>query len=85
MFQLIIGVRQNHLKRAGILRMTADTQSIMDRFSFVAKHNAMIRVCAVCNIRELLVGVESKILSISNNSIELLKFDVEDLKALTAS
>ena len=73
------GVRKNHLRRPDNLRITPDPQSIIDRFSLVAGHNATIRVCAVCSIRDVLVGDNCKLMPITHSYIQLLKFDEQDL------
>ena len=81
MFRLMAGVRKNHLRRPENLRATPDAQSIIDRFSDVAGHNATIRVCAVCSIRDVLVGEDCKEMPITHIYIQLLKFDKDDLPA----
>ena len=75
------GVPKNHLRHPENLRPTPDKQSIIDRFSLVAGHNATIRVCAVCSIRDVLVGEDCKLMPITHNYIQLLKFDDTDLPA----
>ena len=65
MIRLTAGVRKNHLRDPENLRMTADAQSIIDRFSLEAEHNETIKVCVVCSIRDALVYEECKLLSIA--------------------
>ena len=79
MFRLMAGVPKNHLRRPENLSPTVDTQGIIDRFSCHAGHNAAIKVCAVCSIRDVMVGEESKELPLDHKYIKLLKCNEEDL------
>ena len=61
------------------LSLAVDTRMIIDRFSCHVGHNATIKVCAVCSIRNVMVGEESKELPLQHKYIQLLKCDDEDL------
>ena len=81
MFRLMAGVPKNHLRRPENLRVKPDIQSIIDRFSEAAGHNATIRVCAVCTKRDVMVGEDFKLLPITHTYFELLRIDDKDLPA----
>ena len=81
MFRLMAGIPKNHLRRPENLRVKPDIQSIIDRFSEAAGHNATIRVCAVCTKRDVMVGEDFKLLPITHTYIALLRFDEKDLPA----
>ena len=81
MFRLMAGIPKNHLRRPENLRVKPDIQSIIDRFSEAAGHNATIRVCAVCTKRDVMVGEDFKLLPITHTYIALLRIDEKDLPA----
>ena len=65
-------VPKNHFPRPEKLSVAVDTQRISDRFSCHERYNAIIKVCAVCSITDVMVGEESKQLPLEHKNIQLL-------------
>ena len=84
MFRLMAGVPKNHLRRPENLSPTVDTQGIIDRFSCYAGHNATIRVCGICSVRNVMVGEEYRELPLEHKYIQMVKIDDDALTAKKA-
>ena len=79
MFRLMAGVSQNHLRRPTIPALPVDIQGIIDKFAGYAGHNAPIKVCGVCSVKNIMTNSEVKEYSIYHKYIQTLKCKAEDI------
>ena len=60
MFRLMAGLPNNHLRLPSIPALPVDIQGIIDKFAGFAGHNAPIKVCGVCTVRNIMTDTEEK-------------------------
>ena len=73
MFRLMAGVPANYLRKPVLPALPLDVQGIIDQFAGVAGHDAPIKVCGVCTVRNVMCDTEVKLYSINHKFIQSLK------------
>ena len=73
MFRLMGGVPTNHLRKPEIPPLPLDIQGVIDQFAGYAGHDAPIKVCGVCSVRNIMTDSEVQQYSIDHKFIQSLK------------